>query len=139
MDFKKIIIVCIAALMVLGCVSTVSAGFFDFLKQETTIDISNSTNGSVFVSLNSSNKSVENKTIHVDVVSNNESKNYTVNTTSKPVLVCNLVPGVYNITAKFDGDDKYQEFYTSKAINVTEFSQQAVEDAVDELSKEMKK
>lgn len=139
MDFKKIIIVCIAALMVLGCVSTVSAGFFDFLKQETTIDISNSTNGSVFVSLNSSNKSVENKTIHVDVVSNNESKNYTVNTTSKPVLVCNLVPGEYNITAKFDGDDKYQEFYTSKAINVTEFSQQAVEDAVDELSKEMKK
>ncbi|MBQ6220184.1 MAG: hypothetical protein IJJ47_10670 [Methanosphaera sp.] len=139
MDFKKIIIVCIAALMVLGCVSTVSAGFFDFLKQETTIDISNSTNGSVFVSLNSSNKSVENKTIHVDVVSNNESKNYTVNTTSKPVLVCNLVPGEYNITAKFDGDDQYQEFYTSKAINVTEFSQQAVEDAVDELSKEMKK
>ena len=139
MNMKKIIILSLVALMVLGCISTVSAGWFDFLKQETTIDISNSTNGSLYVSLNSSNGSIENKTISVEVISQNESKNYTVNSSSKPVLVCNLMPGEYNISAKFDGDDQYQEIYTTKSINVTELSQKAVEDAVNDLSKEISK
>lgn len=139
MNIKKIIILSLLALMVLGCVSTVSAGFFDFLKQETTIDINNTSNGSLYVNLNGSNGSIENKTINVEVVSHNESKNFTVNSSSEPVLVCNLVPGEYNISAKFAGDDQYKEIYTTKTINVTELSQGAVEEAVNDLSKEISK
>lgn len=139
MNMKKIIIISLVGLMVLGCIGTVSAGMFDFLKEETKIDINNTQNGSLFVDLQGSNGSIKNKTVSVEIVSNNESKNYTVNTTDEPALVCNLVPGEYNITARFDGDDQYKEIYTTKTINVTELSQGAVEDAVNDLSKEVSK
>lgn len=139
MAMKKVIVLSVVALMLLGCVSTVNAGFLDFLKQETTIDINNTSNGSVFVTLNSSNGPVSNKTVSVEVVSHNDSKNYTVNTNTEQVLVCNLIPDEYNISAKFAGDDQYQEIYTTKSINVTEFSQGAVEEAVNDLSKEISK
>ena len=134
MNMKKVIILSLVALMLLGCISTVNAGVFDFLKQETKIDINNTSNGSVFVSLNSSNGLVANKTVSVEVISHNESKNYTVNSSTEPVLVCNLIPGEYNITAKFAGDDQYQEIYTTTTINVTEVSQGAVEEAVNDLT-----
>ena len=139
MNMKKVIILSLVALMLLGCISTVNAGVFDFLKQETKIDINNTSNGSVFVSLNSSNGLVANKTVSVEVISHNESKNYTVNSSTEPVLVCNLIPGEYNITAKFAGDDQYQEIYTTTTINVTEVSQGAVEEAVNDLTQEMTK
>lgn len=139
MKIKKIIILSLLALMVLGCISSVSAGWLDFLKEETKIDINNSSNGSLYVSLNASNGSLENKTINVEVVTNNQSKNYTVNSSSQPVLVCNLVPGEYNVSAKFMGDDQYKEIYTSKNITVTELSTDAVGDAVNDLSKELTK
>ena len=139
MNMKKVIILSLVALMLLGCISTVNAGLFDFLKQDTKIDINNTSNGSVFVSLNSSNGLVANKTISVEVISHNESKNYTVNSSTEPVLVCNLIPGEYNITAKFAGDDQYKEIYTTTTIKITEVSQGAVEEAVNDITKEMSK
>ncbi|AWX31780.1 hypothetical protein [Methanosphaera sp. BMS] len=139
MNMKKVIILSLLALMVLGCISTVSAGMFDFLKQDTKIDINNTSNGSLYVDLKGSNESIANKTVAVEVVSHNESKNYTVNSSTEPVLVCTLIPGEYNITAKFAGDDQYKEIYTTKSINVTELSQKAVEETVNDLSKEVNK
>ena len=112
---------------------------FDFLKQDTKIDINNTSNGSLYVDLKGSNESIANRTVAVEVVNHNESKNYTVNSSTEPVLVCTLIPGEYNITAKFAGDDKYKEIYTTKSINVTELSQKAVEETVNDISKEVNK
>lgn len=134
MNMKKIIIASVLALMVLGCVSTVSAGWFDFLKQETTLDINSTSNGSVFVDLQSSNKSVENKTVSVFVQTGAANKTFTVNTTSEPVLVCVLVPGEYNISANFTGDDNYLASNATATAQVTEISQSTVDQIVTDIN-----
>ena len=36
-------------------------------------------------------------------------------------------------------NDKYKEIYTTKSINVTELSQKAVEETVNDISKEVNK
>lgn len=139
MNMKKVIIVALIGLMALGCVSTVSAGWFDFLKQESEIEINSTTNGSVFVGLKSSNQSVENKTIDVNISTDKASKSFTVNTTSEQALVCNLVPGEYKVSASFAGDDQYLASNATQTVTITELSQGTVEDIVNDLSKELSK
>lgn len=139
MDMKKVIIASLLALMVLGCVSSVSAGWFDFLKQDTTININTTSNGSVFVDLQSSNKSVENKTVSVFVETNGANKTFTVNTTSEQALACILVPGQYNITANFTGDDQYNPSNATATAEVTEISQSTVDQVVTDINSALSK
>lgn len=122
MKIKKIIILSIVALMLVGCISNVSAGWLDFLKQETELSINSTLDGLVYVDLKSSNKSLENKTIIVNINENGENKNYTINSSNKQVLACTLNIGVYNVTAKFEGDDQYQASNTTKTVEVTKLS-----------------
>lgn len=136
MSMRKIIIISLVALMLLGCASTVSAGLFDFLKQETKTEISSTPDGSVFVSLKSSDKFVENKPMTVEVSSNGASKTFTINSTKQQVLVCNLVPGTYTVTAKFAGDDSSKASNATQTVQVTELSQGAVSEALTDLSKQ---
>lgn len=131
MNFKKIIILSLLAVTLFGCISTVSAGWFDG-KQETKINVEQvSTTGNIedatprtlVLYLSSSDKRLDGKDVEVTVVEDgNSSKEYKVFTSSTnrgqgTAEVCTLKPGhSYDISAVFKGDEKYE------ACNLTNYS-----------------